>query len=448
VSGSDSVTAEAAISHGRVWRLAGPIILSNITVPLLGAVDTAVVGHLPEAYHLGAVAVGAMIFNFLYWAFGFLRMGTTGFTAQAYGAGDGDEVRANLARALLLAVALGLAMVALQGPIVIVAFGLLEASPQVELSARLYVVIRIWAAPAALAGFALLGWFIGIQNTRAALLVQLAMNGVNIVLDLIFVLGFGWGVAGVAVATLIAQYAGLGVGLWLVRHNLSRIGGRFRNASIWHGRRLRRLFAVNFDIFLRSLFLLFASAYFTAQGAKQGDVVLAANAVLLNFVHFLAFGLDGFAFAAEALIGSAIGARNRALLRRAVRLTTIWAGLCALAYLLVYLVASGVLIGLLTSVPEVKQAAVRYLPWVLVAPLVAVWSYQLDGIFIGATRTADMRNGMAIALALFLLTDQLCRPLMGNDGLWLAMTVMWLARALTLAVRYPRLERAVVPASA
>jgi len=264
VSGSDSATAEATISHGRVWRLAGPIILSNITVPLLGAVDTAVVGHLSEAYHLGAVAVGAMIFNFLYWAFGFLRMGTTGFTAQAYGAGDGDEVRANLARALLLAVALGLAMVALQGPIAAVAFGLLEASPQVEQSARLYVVIRIWAAPAALAGFALLGWFIGIQNTRAALLVQLAMNGVNIVLDLIFVLGFGWGVAGVAVATLIAQYAGLGVGLWLVRQNLSRIGGHFRNASIWHGRRLRRLFAVNFDIFLRSLFLLFASAYFTA----------------------------------------------------------------------------------------------------------------------------------------------------------------------------------------
>lgn len=177
-------------------------------------------------------------------------------------------------------------------------------------------------------------------------------------------------------------------------------------------------------------------------------MVLAANAVLLNFVHFLAFGLDGFAFAAEALIGSAIGARNRALLRRAVRLTTIWAGLCALAYLLVYLVASGVLIGLLTSVPEVKQAAVRYLPWVLVAPLVAVWSYQLDGIFIGATRTADMRNGMAIALVLFLLTDQLCRPSMGNDGLWLAMTVMWLARALTLAVRYPSLERSVVPAPA
>jgi len=435
------------MSHRRVWRLAGPIILSNITVPLLGAVDTAVVGHLPEAYHLGAVAVGAMVFNFLYWAFGFLRMGTTGFTAQAYGAGDGDEVRANLARALLLAVALGLAMIALQWPIIAATFELVEASARVEQAARSYFAIRIWAAPAALVGFALLGWFIGIQNTRAALAVQLVMNGLNIALDLLFVLGFGWGVAGVAAATLIAQYVGLGVGLWLVRRNLSRIGGRFRSAAIWHGRRLRRLFAVNFDIFLRSLLLLFATAYFTAQGAKQGDVILAANAVLVNFVHFLAFGLDGFAFAAEALIGSAIGARDRTLLRQAVKLTSIWAGLCALGYFAVYAVASGLLIGLLTGVPEVKQAAVTYLPWVLLSPLVAVWSYQLDGIFIGATRTADMRNGMAIALLLFLATDQLCRPLIGNHGLWLAMTVMWLARAATLAVRYPSLERAVVPAS-
>ncbi|HZD25481.1 MAG TPA: MATE family efflux transporter [Alphaproteobacteria bacterium] len=440
------MTSAQPISHGRVWRIAGPIILSNLTVPLLGAVDTAVVGHLPKAWYLGAVAVGAMIFNFLYWAFGFLRMGTTGLTAQAYGAGDGGEVRANLARALVSAWAIGLAMVALQSPIGFLAFRLLEASPDVEAAGHVYFAIRIWSAPAALGGFALLGWFIGIQNTRVALAVQLFMNGLNISLDLLFVLVLGWGVAGVAAATVIAEYAGLLLGLWLAAVNLRRIGGRFARAAVLQADRLRRLFAVNRDIFLRSLCLIFASACFTAQGAKQGDVVLAANAVLQNFVQFLAFGLDGFAFAAEALIGGAIGARDRGLLRQAVRMTSLWAGLCGLGYLAVYAAAYGLIIGLLTGVPEVQAAARAYLPWVLVAPLIAVWSYQLDGIFIGATRTADMRNGMAISLAAFLAADWLLQPLWGNHGLWFAMALMWLVRALTLAVRYPALERAVVPA--
>lgn len=442
MSADATMPAMAPITHRRVWRIAGPIILSNLTVPLLGAVDTAVVGHMPEAYYLGAVAIGAMVFNFLYWAFGFLRMGTTGLTAQAYGAGDGDEVHASLARAVLIGLSIGAAIAMLQGPIMLLAFHLLEASSEVETLARDYVVIRIWGAPAALAGFALLGWFIGIQNTRAALMVQIVMNGLNIILDLLFVLGFGWGVAGVAAATLIAEWLGLGFGCWLAWHNLAGVGGRFRRAAILQMARLRRLFAVNFDIFLRSLCLIFASAYFTAQGAAQGDVVLAANAVLLNFIHFLAFGLDGFAFAAEALIGGAIGARDRAMLRRAVRMTSIWAGICALAYLAVYAAAYPLLIGVLTSVPDVVAATSAYLPWVLVAPLVAVWSYQLDGIFIGATRTADMRNGMAISLVLFLVAVHLLQPLWGNHGLWLAMTIMWVARAVTLAVRYPALVRA------
>jgi MATE family multidrug resistance protein len=431
------------VTHRRVWRIAGPVILSNMTVPLLGAVDTAVVGHLPQAWHIGAVAVGAMVFNFLYWAFGFLRMGTTGLTAQAHGAGDGDEVRANLARALLIAGGVGVLLISLQVPLAATAFHLLEASDEVEAGARVYLAIRIWAGPAALANFALLGWFIGIQNTRAALAMQLVSNGVNILLDLVFVLGFGWGVPGVAVATLIAEYAGVGFGFWLVRGNLRRISGRFRRAGILQADRLRRLFAVNFDIFLRSLCLLFASAYFTAQGAKQGDVVLAANAVLQNFVHFMAYGLDGFAFAAEALIGGAVGARDRAALRKAVKMTSLWAAICGVGYLLVYAVAWELLVGLLTGVPAVREAAAVYLPWVLLAPVLAIWSYQLDGIFIGATRTADMRNGMAISLALFLAATHLFMPLWGNHGLWAALSVMWVARAVTLAVRYPALERSV-----
>lgn len=432
-----------AVTHGQVWRLAGPVILSNMTVPLLGAVDTAVVGHLPEAYYIGAVAVGAMIFNFLFWTFSFLRMGTTGLVAQARGAGDADEVRAILARALLLAGVLGLLLIAARGIVATIAFRLLDGSAEVEALAGDYLAIRIWSAPAALAGFAIFGWFIGVQNTRKALVVQVAMNGLNIALDLVFVLGFGWGVAGVAAATVIAEYAGLAVGLLLVAHELRGIGGRWRRALIAEPARLRRLFAVNFDIFLRSLFLLIASAYFTAQGAKQGDAVLAANAVLQNFVHFLAFGLDGFAFAAEALVGGAVGARDRARLRQAVRMTSIWALICAGGYMAIYLLAHSVLIGMLTGVPEVVEATHRYLPWVLAAPLIAVWSYQLDGIFIGATRTADMRNCMAVSLVLFFAADWLFQPLWGNHGLWLAMTVLWIARAVTLAARYPALERAV-----
>mgnify|MGYP003671969117 CR=1 FL=1 len=441
-SGDKAVAAP--ITHRRVWRLAGPIIFSNMTVPLLGAVDTAVVGHLPQAYYIGAVAVGAMIFNFLFWTFSFLRMGTTGLVAQARGAGDGDEVRAILGRALLIAGGLGLVLILLQVPVAWVAFYLLEGSPQVEALAGDYLAIRIWSAPAALAGFAIFGWFIGVQNTRKALLVQVAMNGLNIGLDLLFVIGFGWGVEGVAAATVIAEYAGLAIGGLLVAGELKRLGGRWQWLLIVDTARLRRLFAVNFDIFLRSLCLLIASAYFTAQGAKQGDAVLAANAVLQNFIHFLAFGLDGFAFAAEALVGDAVGARDRARLRQAVRMTSIWALICALGYMAIYALAHSLLIGWLTSVPAVLAAVDQYLPWVLAAPLIAVWSYQLDGIFIGATRTGDMRNGMAFSLLIFLAADWLFQPLLGNHGLWLAMTLLWVARALSLAVRYPALERAVI----
>ena len=423
--------------------MAGPVILSNLTVPLLGAVDTAVVGHLPDAYYIGAVAVGAMIFNFLFWAFSFLRMGTTGLVAQAQGAGQADEVRAILGRAMLIAAVLGLGLIALQAPIAAAAFHLLEGSAEVERLAGEYLAIRLWSAPAALGGFVVFGWFIGVQNTRAALIVQIAMNGLNIVLDLVFVIGLGWGVAGVAGATVIAEYAGLILGIVLVRRELARIGGVWRASLMVDTARLRRLFAVNFDIFLRSLFLLLANAYFTAQGAEQGDTVLAANAVLHNFILFLAFGLDGFAFAAEALIGGAVGAGDRARLRQAVRMTSIWALICAGGYVLVYAAAHSLLIGWLTSVPEVVAAANEYLPWVLAAPLIAVWSYQLDGIFIGATRTADMRNGMAVSLVVFLAADWLFRPLLGNHGLWLAMTILWVSRAVVLAVRYPALERAV-----
>ena len=432
------------ITHRRVWRIAGPVILSNMTVPLLGAVDTAVVGRLPEAWHMGAVAVGAMVFNFVYWGFSFLRMGTTGLTAQAHGAGDADEVRANLARPLLLAALLGLALILLQWPIAAAALWLIEASEQVEALAASYVAIRIWAAPATLANYALFGWFVGIGDTRAGFVMQVATNLINMALAVLFVLGLGWGVPGVAAATLIAEWAGVALGFAIALGKLGRLGGRLTRVRTLDGRRLKRLVAINLDIFLRTLMLTFGFAFFVAQGAKAGDATLAANAVMLNFLHVMAYGLDGFAFAAEALVGAAFGARNRAALREAVRLTTIWAGLCALAFALAYALLGLLLIDLLTAVPEVRAAARGLLPWVVLAPIVAVWSFQLDGVFIGATRTADMRNCAAAALAVYLAAWQMLAPSLGNEGLWLAFMIYYAARALTLAARYPALERAAL----
>ena len=431
-------------SHRRVWRLAGPIILSNMTVPLLGAVDTAVVGRLPEAWHMGAVAVGAMVFNFLYWGFGFLRMSTTGLTAQALGAGDADEVRANLARPLLFALAVGLALIALQGPIVWPALALFEASAEVETLAAAYVAVRIWAAPATLANYALFGWFIGLGDARAGFAMQIATNVANMALALLFVLVWGWGVPGVAAATLVAEWAGVALGLTIARAKLARLGGRLTAARLLDGRRLKRLVAVNFDIFLRTLMLIFGFAFFVAQGAKAGDATLAANAVMMNFLHVMAYGLDGFAFAAEALVGAAFGARDLGALRRAVRLTTLWAGLCALAFAFGFALFGGAAIDLLTAVPEVRAAAHDLLPWAIAAPLLAVWSFQLDGVFIGATRTADMRNGAALALGVYLAAWAALAPALGNHGLWLAFMAFYLARAAALGWRYPALERALL----
>ena len=429
--------------HGRVWRLAAPMILANVSVPLLGAVDTAVVGHLPEAYYLGAVAVGAVVFTFIYWGFGFLRMGTTGLTAQAAGAGDADEVRAALARALLIAMALAAAILVLQWPLAWVAFRLFEASAEVETLARSYYTIRIWGAPAALANYALLGWFVGMQRVRAALGIQVFMNGLNIALDLWFVLDLGWGVEGVAAATVISEYSAVVLGLWMLRRMLAPLGGRFVRARILDRDRITRTLAVNRDIFIRTICLLIGFAYFTAIGARMGDAVLAANAVLMNFLSIMAYGLDGFAHAAEALVGGAVGARDRKAFRAAVRVTTLWAALIAGLVVVAYAVLGIVLIAVLTGVAEVRTLAGEYLPWAVAYPVVAVWAYQLDGIFIGATRGPDMRNAMIVSLIVFVAATAVLVPLWGNHGLWLSMLIFAGARTLSLGVRLRAVERSV-----
>jgi multidrug resistance protein, MATE family len=437
------VGAGSESQNRKVWRLAGPIILSNVSVPLLGVVDTAVMGHLPNAYYIGAVAVGAMIFSYVYWGFGFLRMGTTGLVAQAFGANNSVEVRALLGRGLLLALALGIAIFALQWPLIAGALWVIEASDQVETLAHTYFDIRVFAAPAALANYAVLGWLLGLQRARSALLLQVFMNGVNIVLDLWFVLGLGWGVEGVALATAISEYAAAGVGVLLALRVLNQIGGRWSLPDLIDPVQLKRLFVVNGDIFIRTLCLVTAFAWFTSRGASMGDVLLAANAILMNFQMIVGYALDGFAFAAEALIGAAIGAKDRKALSAAVRATTIWAGIFALLFSAVYAVAGSVIIAAMTDIGTVREAAQTFLLWAVLSPLVSVWSFQLDGIFIGATRTRAMRNGMAISLASFLLAVWWFVPLWGNHGLWLAFYVYMIMRAVTLVVRYPALVRSV-----
>ena len=429
--------------HSRMWRLAAPIIISNISVPMLGAVDTAVVGHLPDARYLGGVAVGALVFTFIYWGFGFLRMGTGGLTAQAFGAEDADEVRACLARAAVIGIPVAVILIILQAPIAWVAFTIVEATPEVEALAREYFFTRIWGAPATLMNFALLGWFIGVQNTKAALWHQLTLNGVNIVLDLVFVIGFGWGVAGVAAATAIADVAAVAFGLWLALPILRRLGGAFVRAKILEAEKIRRTVALNVDIFIRTICLVSAFAYFTAQGAAFGNVVLAANAVLLNLQTFMAHALDGFAHAAEALGGRAIGARDRQAFRDAVRAAMLWGLIVAIAFTLVYLLAGVAIVELLTGIQDVRAAAREYIVWSVVMPLVAVFPFVLDGVFLGATRGRTMRNAMIVSLVIYVVACLTFVPMWGNHGLWGALLIFMGARGITLGVRYPALERSV-----
>lgn len=418
----------------RIWLLAGPMILSNLTVPLLGMVDTAVLGHLPEPHHLGAAAVGALIFSFLYWGFGFLRMGTTGLVAQANGREDGDELRALLGRGVLIASVISVILLALQGPIEWVAFHWVEASAQVVDEAHRYYAVRIWSAPAALANYVLLGWFIGMQNARAPLAMLLVTNGINIALDLWFVVGLGWGVSGVASASVIADYAGALFGLALAARQLRFHPGRWRRSALLDPAQVRRLVSVNGDIFIRTVSLMFAFAFFTLQGARQGEIALAVNAVLMNLQTFMAYALDGFAHAAEALVGRAIGRGDPAELRRVLRGTALWSLAAALLFGGGYVLGGEAIVGLLTDISSIRTGANAYLPWLMASPIISVWSFWLDGVFIGAVRTREMRDTMLIALLGVYLPVWWMAQSLGNHGLWLALLAFLAARGVGLGV--------------
>ena len=439
---AESASAHEPLSHRTILAIAVPIMISNLSTPLLGIVDTAVIGQIPDASLIGAVALGALVFTFAFWAFGFLRMGTTGLTAQALGASDTGEIRASLERAILIAVVVGVALIITQWPIRELAFFFLEASDRVENLARDYYDIRIWSAPATLANYALLGWFIGLGRARVALLLQLILNGSNMLLDAYFVLGLDMGVKGVAIGTVIAEFLAAFAGIIIAARHLRIIGGNWDRQRLFIPDRLRRTLTVNRDIMIRSLSLVFVFAWFLAQGAKHGDSILAANAVLLHFVSVSAYFLDGFAFAAEALVGKAVGAAHRAGLSKASRMTTWWAAWVAL-FTTFFLIAFGPsLVNILTVEPGVRALAREFLPWAALAPLAGVWCFQLDRIFIGATRTAAMRNAMLMSLAIFLVGWYLLTPF-GNSGLWASLYIHYAARTGTLLYFFPALQRSV-----
>lgn len=429
------------LTHRRVLNIAIPVVLSNATVPILGAVDTGVIGQMGLAAPIGAVGIGAVILSAFYWVFGFLRMGTVGLTAQADGQGDTGEVAALLTRALMIGLGAGVAIIALQAALFWIAFRVSPASAEVETLAREYMIVRVWSAPAAIALYGITGWLIAQERTRAVLVLQLWMNGLNIGLDLWFVIGLGWGVQGVAFATFLAEWSGFALGLWFCRAAFAGTAWRAWSA-VFDAARWRRMMAVNTDILIRSLLLQAIFVSFMFVGASQGDVTLAANQVLLQFLMIASYALDGFAFSAEALVGKAFGRRDAAHLRRAAVLASGW-GLAAAALMaLGFALAGGYIVDLMTTAPEVRTQARVYLPYLVGLPVIACAAFMLDGIFVGATRSRDMRNMMALSFAVYVACVVLLTPALGNHGLWLAMLVSFIARGLTLGVRYPALERA------
>ncbi len=437
--------ASGPITHSRVLKIALPIVLSNATVPILGAVDTGVVGQLGEAAPIGAVGIGAVILSTIYWIFGFLRMGTTGLAAQARGAGDEAETGALLMRGLLLAGGAGLFFILAQALVFWGAFTLAPASAEVEGLARQYLEIRIWGAPATIGLYAVTGWLIAMERTRGVFLLQIWMNGLNIVLDLWFVLGLGWGVEGVATATLIAEWSGLAFGLWLCGSAFA--GDQWHDwARIFDRLRIKRMMQVNGDIMVRSVLLNLSFTTFLFLGADLGDVTLAANQVLIQLLQMTAFALDGFAFSAEALVGGAVGARDPARLRRAAIVSSYWGVGFSVALALVFWWGGPALIDLMATASEVRETARHYLIWVALAPLISVASFMFDGIYIGATWTRDMRIAMIQAVGVYVIALVIFVPVLGNHGLWLALMVLNTARAATLAARYPRLEASVASA--
>ena len=426
-------------THRRVWALAAPMILSNISVPLVALVDSTVIGHLPHAHQLGAVAVGASMYIFLAWMMGFLRMGTTGFSAQAAGRGDGTALRQILVQGLLLSVLLSMLLGAIATPFSAVALSVMQPSAELHELSLDFFHIRLFGLPAALASYALVGWFLGTQNARAPLAILLTTNLVNIALNLWFVLGLDWGVAGSARASVIAEWSGALLGLWLTRGALRKFPGTLVLAAlgVWHN--WKPLLGVNRDIFIRSLMLQLVFFSITLQGARLGDATVAANALLLNGLLLAAHALDGLAHAVEALCGHAIGARDRNALRSSMVVACGWSLLASVVFALLFLFGGHLFIEMQTDIPSVRETAFQYLPYLALLPLIAVWSYLLDGLFIGATRAREMRDAMLISVVIAFPAAWALHG-SGNHGLWVSFLLFMVLRSLTLGMYAWRMQ--------
>lgn len=433
-----------APSYSRISRLALPIIFANAAQPLLGLADTAFIGHFGDAADLGGIALGTLIFSFVYWGFGFLRMGTTGFVAQAHGANDNEGVRAAVGRSLLMALLIGAALVMLQ---LVIGWGagyLLDGSEAVRAQADAYFYTRIWGAPATLANFVIFGALIGLGMTRHLLALQLLLNGLNLALNVFFVVVMSYGVRGIALGTVIAELTCVGVGLWVLLRVIRPhdLRGRFwPSARIMETAAWRHTLRTNADIMWRTLFILLGFAWFAKQGAGLGDEVLAANHILIQVTTFAAFFLDGFAFVVEALVGQTLGAGRGDLFRVALRRSTVLSALTASALAGGLLLAGPQFIGVMTTLESVATPALHYLPYAAVYIALSFAAFQLDGVFVGATRSREMRNTAALSVVALMTLSLILLPRWGNEGLWVAFIAFVVVRAVSLGAYLPRLLR-------
>jgi len=427
--------------HSKVWRLAWPMILSNITIPLLGLVDTAVMGHLDSPIYMGAVAIGSVIIGTVIWACNFLRMGTTGFASQALGQKNNPEIHAIIWRSLLAAFAIALLLIIFQNFYANGALYFIDGSVEVKSLARSYFDIRVWGLPAAIGNFVVVGWFIGLHNTRIPLILLVVTNGLNIILNIVFVLILGMDVDGVAYATLISVYVSLLLGFYYIFIELRKYPAHSPLESVFDTKAMVTMFSVNRDIFIRTMALQLVFFMIAAEGAKLGNDVLAANAVLLNFLFLITNGLDGIAQAIEALVGKAIGAKDKYSFDASIIVASGWSLLMSLVYLVVFFITGDFIISLLTNIDSVKSTASIYLPWLIFMPINGVWSYILDGIYIGATRGKELRNSMIIAtFVAFIPAWYFLQPL-GNHGIWLAFHIFMIVRTVMLGINFRHLYR-------
>mgnify|MGYP001128737109 FL=1 len=422
--------------------IAFPIVLSNISIPILGAIDTGVIGQLGNATAIGAVGIGAIILSAVYWLFGFLRMGTTGFVAQAKGRDDTSEVIALLVRGLLIGLACGLFVILIHPILFWLSFLISPSSNEVEVLALDYMGIRIFSAPAIISTYAIMGWLIALEKTKYVLLLQLTMNGLNAVLDFWFVLGMGWGVEGVAWATFIAEWFAFFIGLGIC-FALSQNFPKIMWPLVFSRTKIITILLVNRDIFLRSLMLEVIFVSFLMTSGKFGDVELAATQILLQFMHIAAYGMDGFAFAAEVLVGQAVGKSNRFMLREAVIKSGLWTFTIAVFLALIYALFGALFIKIMTTSDEVRLASETFLIFIVLVPIFGALPFLMDGIFIGATRSIDMRNMMFLSLIIYVVSAYVFMDLYGFYGLWIALLVSYAARGISLLTRYPKLEKSI-----